>query len=86
MVFSGFVMAWRFATMPTSRSPDFEMATTDGVMRPPSRLGMTTGSPASMTAMHEFVVPRSIPIAFAMGLPLPLMDYDVELASPPSGA
>jgi hypothetical protein len=25
-------------------------------------LGMTTGSPPSMTATHEFVVPRSIPM------------------------
>ena len=62
IVFSGFVIAWRLATWPTSRSPVFEKATTDGVVRLPSALGMTTGSPPSMTATHEFVVPRSIPI------------------------
>jgi hypothetical protein len=28
---------------------------------------MTTGSPPSITAMAEFVVPRSIPIALGMG-------------------
>ena len=45
-VFSGFVTAWRFATWPTSRSPDLVNPTTDGVMRLPSGLVMTTGSPA----------------------------------------
>src|SRR5690348_1957750 len=57
-------MAWRLATWPTSRSPLFEKATTEGVVRAPSALGMTTGSPPSMTATHELVVPRSIPITF----------------------
>ena len=36
----------------------------DGVVLPPSGFGMITGSPPSMTATHEFVVPRSIPIIF----------------------
>jgi hypothetical protein len=27
---------------------------------------MTVGSPPSSTAMHEFVVPRSMPMVFAM--------------------
>ena len=31
-------------------------------MRPPSALGMTIGSPPSMTATTEFVVPRSMPM------------------------
>src|SRR5580692_12857115 len=61
-VFSGFVTAWRFATWPTRRSPDFVIATTEGVVRAPSWLGITTGSPPCMTATTEFVVPRSIPI------------------------
>jgi hypothetical protein len=39
--------------------------TTEGVVRPPSAFGITVGSPPSRTAMHEFVVPRSIPIVFA---------------------
>src|SRR5262249_40805892 len=42
-------------------SPDLVKATTDGVVREPSALGITTGSPPSMTAMTELVVPRSIP-------------------------
>ena len=61
-VFSGFVTAWRLATWPTSRSPVFANATTDGVSRPPSGLVMTTGSPPSMTATTELVVPRSMPM------------------------
>src|ERR1035441_9261963 len=66
MVFSGLVMAWRLATWPTSRSPLLENATMEGVVREPSSLGMTLGSPPSRTATHELVVPRSMPIIFAM--------------------
>src|ERR1039458_9236559 len=62
MVRSGLVMAWRLATSPTRTSPDLEKATTEGVVRPPSALGMTTGSPASKTLTTELVVPRSIPV------------------------
>src|SRR5918995_7434170 len=61
-VFSGFVIACRLATWPTSRSPLFAKATTDGVMRAPSAFVMTCGSPPSMTATTEFVVPRSMPM------------------------
>src|SRR6187549_3758915 len=61
-VFSGLVTAWRLATWPTNRSPDLVNATTDGVSRPPSGLVMTTGSPPSMTATTELVVPRSMPM------------------------
>src|SRR5687767_15932046 len=61
-VFSGLVTAWRLATWPTSRSPVLVNATTDGVSRPPSGLVITTGSPPSITATTEFVVPRSMPI------------------------
>src|SRR2546422_4476632 len=57
-------MAWRFATWPTRRSPVLVKATTEGVVRLPSALGMTCGSPPSMPATHEFVVPRSMPIIF----------------------
>ena len=53
MVRSGLVMAWRLATSPTSTSPVLEKPTTDGVVRPPSALGMTTGSPASRTLHHR---------------------------------
>ena len=70
IVRSGFVIAWRFATSPTRTSPVFENATTDGVVRFPSALGMTTGSPASRIETTEFVVPRSIPTALGMGVSL----------------
>ena len=41
-------------------------ATTEGVVRPPSAFSMTVGSPPSSTAMHEFVVPRSMPMVLPM--------------------
>ena len=69
IVRSGLVIAWRFATSPTSTSPVLENATTDGVVRPPSALGMTAGSPASRVETTELVVPRSMPTALDMGLP-----------------
>src|SRR5579884_490574 len=71
-VFCGLVTAWRLATVPTSRSPDCVNATTDGVVRPPSAFSMTVGSPPSSTAMHELVVPRSIPIVFAIACVAPI--------------
>src|ERR1700688_1737951 len=61
-------MACRFATWPTNRSPVLVKPTTDGVVRPPSSLGITFGSPPSMTATTELVVPRSIPIIFAIAV------------------
>src|SRR5712691_5563717 len=67
IVFSGLVTAWRLATVPTRRSPEAVNATTDGVVRPPSAFSMTVGSPPSSTAMHELVVPRSMPMVFAIG-------------------
>ena len=62
IVFSGFVTACLFAACPTRRSPFLLNATIDGVVRTPSALGITLASPASITAMHELLVPRSIPI------------------------
>src|SRR5439155_26129413 len=41
-------------------------ATTEGVVREPSEFGMTTGSPPSMTAMTELVVPKSIHTVFGI--------------------
>src|SRR2546425_9735446 len=61
-VFSGFITAWRFATVPTSRSPEAVKATTEGVVRPPSAFSSTVASPPSSTATQELVVPRSMPI------------------------
>src|SRR5688500_697783 len=70
MVFSGLVTACRLATCPTSRSPVLENATTEGVVRPPSALAMTVAASPSMTATHELVVPRSIPMILATLHPL----------------
>ncbi len=61
-VFFGFVSAWRLAIWPTSLSPLAVKPTIEGVVRAPSWLGITWGTPPSMTATHEFVVPRSMPI------------------------
>ena len=66
IVFSGFVTACRRAKRPTRRSPLGVTATTDGVSRSPSAFGMTVGSPPSMVAITELVVPRSMPIVRAM--------------------
>src|SRR4029453_1349920 len=63
---SGLVMACRLATSPTRTSPDLLNATTLGVVREPSELGMTTGSPASRNETTLLVVPRSIPTALAI--------------------
>jgi hypothetical protein len=73
MVFAGFVIAWRLAAWPTRRSPDFVKATTDGVVRAPSEFSNTTGSPASITAMQELVVPKSMPKIFPI-------EFKVELS------
>jgi hypothetical protein len=62
MVFSGFVTAWRLATWPTSLSPCFVNATTEGVVRPPSALAITEAASPSMMATTELVVPRSMPM------------------------
>ena len=61
-VFIGLVMAWRLAICPTSRSPLSVKATTEGVVRLPSTLAMTLGSPPSMMATQELVVPKSMPM------------------------
>ncbi len=68
MVRSTFVTACRFATSPTRTSPFLAKATTDGVVREPSALAITVGSPPSSTLTTEFVVPRSIPTARAMSV------------------
>ena len=79
MVFVGFVTCCRRAGAPTSRCPSFVNATTDGVVRPPSAFGMTVGSPPSRTAMHEFVVPRSMPIVLAMRVLPPMRKSRISL-------
>src|SRR6476469_9278518 len=68
MVFLGLVTAWRLAGSPTLRSPlpPSRNATILWVVRRPSLLGITTGSLPSITATHELVVPRSMPIILPM--------------------
>src|SRR5215472_4372394 len=68
-VYSGLVTAWRLAAWPTRRSLSLVNATIDGVVRPPSAFSMTLGDAPSITATQEFVVPRSMPITFAIDLP-----------------
>ena len=63
---SGLVTAWRLAGWPTSRSPSSVKATIEGVVRAPSEFSITLGVEPSMTATHELVVPRSMPITFAI--------------------
>ena len=69
-VFSELVMAYRLAICPTSLSPLSVKATTDGVVRLPSWFAMTVGSPPSMTATQEFVVPKSIPMILLISVSL----------------
>jgi hypothetical protein len=66
MVLAELVIAWRLAGCPTNRSPVLVKATTEGVTRLPSALGITLGSFPSITAIHELVVPKSIPITLAI--------------------
>src|SRR5512143_201158 len=65
-VFSGLVTACRLAGSPTMISPSSVKGTIDGVVRMPSAFSMTLGFFPSITATHELVVPRSIPITFAI--------------------
>ena len=63
---SGLVTPWRLAGWPTRRSPSSVKATIEGVVRAPSAFSMTFGVDPSITATQEFVVPRSMPMTFAM--------------------
>src|SRR5215471_2664541 len=65
-VYSGLVTAWRLAGCPINLSPSPVNATIDGVVRAPSAFSITLGVEPSMTATQELVVPRSMPITFAM--------------------
>src|SRR3712207_9290543 len=53
MVRSTLVTAWFLADWPTRTSPFLAKATTDGVVREPSELAMTVGSPPSRTVTTE---------------------------------
>src|SRR5262245_23029225 len=65
-VLRAFVTAWRLAESPTSLSPLFVNATTEGVVRLPSEFSRTTGSRPSIMAIQELVVPKSMPSTFAI--------------------
>ena len=78
---SGLVTACRLAGWPTRRSSEFEKATTEGVVRAPSAFSITRGVEPSMTATHELVVPRSIPITLA----IVFIPFFSEIALPRSG-
>ena len=80
---SGFVTAWRLAGCPTRRSPSSVKATIEGVVRAPSEFSMTFGVAPSMTATHELVVPRSMPMTLAICFPSPFAGPpDPEAAGP----
>ncbi len=66
IVFFGLVTCWCLAVCPIGRSPFSVNPTTDGVIRLPWALISTFGWSPSITATTLLVVPRSIPIIFAM--------------------
>src|SRR5947207_10463659 len=66
IVFLGLVTCWCLAGCPTRISPLSVKATTEGVRRLPWALTKTLGWSPSMMATTLLVVPRSIPIGFAM--------------------
>src|SRR5262245_43645655 len=66
MVFSGLVTACLLAGWPTRRSPSSVNATIEGVVRIPSAFSITFGALPSITATHELVVPRSMPMTLPM--------------------
>src|SRR5271157_4659365 len=71
----GLVIAWRFAGSPTRISPLDVNATTDGVSRLPSWLGITVTSEPSITATTLLVVPRSIPMSFSPSATTSLLSH-----------
>src|SRR5690606_17279945 len=80
MVLTGLVIAWRLAGSPTLRSPFFIKAITEGVVRRPSSLAITTGSLPSITATQLLVVPKSIPIIFPILLDPPFKVKSYKLS------
>ena len=59
-------MAYLLAGSPTKLSLVGVKATIDGVVLYPSEFSIILGLPASIIAIHEFVVPKSIPITFLL--------------------
>ena len=64
-MFSGLVTACLFADCPINFSLSVN-ATTEGVVLAPSEFSITFGFLPSMIATQELVVPKSIPITFAI--------------------
>ena len=60
--FQPVILTCLLASTPTSLSPSLVKATTEGVVLDPSAFSITLGILPSITATHELVVPRSIPI------------------------
>src|SRR5579862_174795 len=85
IVLEGFVTACRLAAWPTTRSPLLVNATTEGVVRAPSEFSTTTGSPPSMTAMQEFVVPKSMPKILAIKTVTPFVETWPRARGVPGG-
>ena len=54
------------ANCPTSLSPVFEIATTEGVVLEPSAFSNILASPPSIIDIAELVVPKSIPKIFVI--------------------
>src|SRR3569623_874471 len=65
-VFFALVTAWRLAEAPTRISPSSWYATIDGVVRAPSLFSITLGVLPSITATHDLVVPRAMPMILPM--------------------
>merc|ERR1719333_1888956 len=61
-VFFGFIAAWFLAASPIMRSVSVN-ATNDGVVRLPWSLAMISTRSFCQMPTHEYVVPRSMPIA-----------------------
>jgi hypothetical protein len=61
-VFSGFIAVWFFAASPIRRSVSVN-ATYDGVVRLPWSLAIISTRSFCHTPTHEYVVPKSMPIA-----------------------
>lgn len=62
IVLVGFMAAWFFAASPIKRSVSVN-ATYDGVVRFPWSLAMISTLPCWKTPTHEYVVPKSMPMA-----------------------
>src|SRR4249920_1483221 len=65
-VFIGLVTPCLLAGKPTSLSSSSVKATIEGVVLEPSAFSSTLGLEPSMTATHELVVPRSMPMTLAI--------------------